>query len=314
LGVRSHVGAKQHGRDSSFSFGEPANGTIARCYRSVFGASHVRQQTAEAAPAKADPAPGRSGFSRDAHDAAQSELRVLIHPADCRCATSEPAGWIKPRKRRNALPDMQQSWRQMMNESDAEIWLLRAGAETKYMRLAGHLPNDDYWERYFCGRFMPADWQLPPLEILGKSKKLGDYVGWMLQAPIVSDRARNVLEPTVGTDVQFVPFHDLRGEPFFGMNVLRVEQGFLDTNRSVCVRRRNGDIAYCSQYFFRSDLPAELPPIFKISGGSNVFVTARAVTKIVEHQLTGFCLQNPNENAFALMGKGIPLNVYSDLP
>jgi hypothetical protein len=200
-----------------------------------------------------------------------------------------------------------------MDETPLHVWLLAAGSDKEYVYLQGYIRDHAYWERYFHAESMPEDWELPPLEILGKSKKLGDCVGWMLQAPIVSERARTVLEPIVGADVQFVRFHDLRGKPYYGMNVLRVERDYLDVERSKCNRRPDGDIVVCMQYVFRASLSSELPAIFKIHPESGVFVTRRFAEAIVEHKLTGFCLQDPGQNAFALMGKGLPLNAYPGL-
>jgi hypothetical protein len=181
------------------------------------------------------------------------------------------------------------------------------------MGLRGYIPDNDYWMRNFGGRLMQADWELPPLDIHGKSKKLGDFVGWSLQAPIVSERARDVLEPIVGDAVQFVRFHELRGKPYYGINVLRVERSYLDVERSKCNPRKNGEIAVCLQYVFRDDLPDELPAIFKIHPESSVFVTRRFAEAVVEHKLTGFCLQDPGKNALTLISKGQPLNAYPGL-
>ena len=200
-----------------------------------------------------------------------------------------------------------------MNEDPPRVWLLRGGSSKKYMGLVGYIRDHGYWDRYFHAKSMPEDWELPPQQIVGKSKRLGDFVEWMAQAPLVSERARKVLAPIVGSDVQFVRFHDLRGKPYFGMNVLRVERGFLDVERSKCDRRSDGDIAFCSQYVFKKDLPADLPPIFKISPGSDALVTQRFAEALIEHKLTGFCLQDPGQDAIRLMAKGLPLNAYPGL-
>ena len=200
-----------------------------------------------------------------------------------------------------------------MGKIPLRVWLLRSGSSKQYMYLQGYLPDSNYWERNFHAMPMPDDWELPPLKIIGKTKKLGDSVGWTLGAPVISDRARKIFEPIVGDSVQFVRFHDLHGKPYFGMNVLRVEAKFLDTERSRCDRQPNGEIAYCSRYVFRSDLPDELPPVFKISSGSDVFVTSQFAREVTKHGLTGFCLQDPGENAFELMANDRPLNAYPGL-
>lgn len=193
------------------------------------------------------------------------------------------------------------------------IWLLRAGNDKKYMGLVGYIRDHSYWDRYFHAQPMPDDWALPPLQVLGKSKKLGDFVGWMLQAPIVSERAYALLQSVVGNDVQFVRFHDLRGKPYYGMNVLRVEKSFLDVRRSDCDHRPDGDVAICSRYVFKENLLDRLPPIFKIHPTSSVFVARRFAEAIIGNRLTGFCLQDPGQDAIRLMAKGVPLNAYPGL-
>lgn len=202
----------------------------------------------------------------------------------------------------------------MGTENARAIWLLRSGDSKKYMHLVGWGgKHSDYWHKNFAAERMLEDSELPKLEVLGKSKKLGDFVGWMLQAPLVSVRAREALEPILGKDVQFVDFHDLRGKPYFGINVLRVESGYLDLEHSECVNREDGKVSVCYRYAFKNNLPQCLPPIFKTHPQSSVFVTSTFAETIIENKLTGFCLQNPAENAISLMAKGMPLNAYPGL-
>jgi hypothetical protein len=202
-----------------------------------------------------------------------------------------------------------------MNRASLNIWLLRDDGENKYMGLVGWGGADYvYLDKNFAGKPMPEDWDRPRLEVLGKTKKLGDCVGWILQSAVVSERARQVFESLVGDDVQFVRFHDLRGKPYFAMNVLRIENDFLDRDRSECMESPNDDVHYCSRYVFKDDLPTPLPPIFKVHPNSSIFVTRVFAEAIVDNKLTGFCLQDPSKNAIAVMAKGMPLNAYPGLP
>lgn len=61
------------------------------------------------------------------------------------------------------------------------------------------------------------------------------------------------------------------------------------------------------------DLPAELPPIFKVQSDSLIFVPQRFVDVIVDNQLTGACLQDPGQSAIRLGAQGKPPNVYPGL-
>lgn len=193
------------------------------------------------------------------------------------------------------------------------IWLLCSDGANKYAALVGYAgPDARYWATHFVGTRMSEDWQLPPLELLGKSKKLGDFVGWMLNVPIVSERARAVFEPLVGDDVQFLRFHDLRGKPYYAMNVLRMED-YMDDALSAGQRGTNGKLFTYHRYVFKHNLPDDLPPIFKVTPMSEVFVTRRFAEAIVANKLTGACLQDPSKSGITLIASGQPLNAYPGL-
>lgn len=201
-----------------------------------------------------------------------------------------------------------------MDRSPLKAWLLSADCENKYLGLVGWGGTDSaYLSKFFAGKPMPEDWELPKIEILGKNKKLGDCVGWILQSSVVSARARHVLGPLVGKDVQFVHFHSLRGQAYFAMNVLRIEKDYLDRERSECMQRADGDVSVCYRYVFKENLPKKLPPIFKIHPQSSIFVSHEFAETIVANKLTGFCLQDPSKNAVSLMAKALPLNAYPGL-
>jgi len=199
------------------------------------------------------------------------------------------------------------------DQQPLRIWLLRTDGENKYMGLVGHpAPEILPASKNFSGHVMPDDWTLPPLVILGKSKKLGDFVGWTLDVPVVSERAKSVLQSLVGEDVQFLRFHDLRGKPYYAMNVLRIED-YLDNERSAGQRRPDGTLFVYHRYVFKDNLPDDLPPIFKVTPSSAVFISRRFAEAIVENRLTGACLQDPGKSGITLIASGQPLNVYPGL-
>jgi hypothetical protein len=181
------------------------------------------------------------------------------------------------------------------------------------MALVGHrAPESATTFENFSGHSMPDDWELPPLEILGKSKKLGDFVGWRLDIPVVSERAKAVLQPLLGDDVQFLRFHDLRNKPYYAMNVLRIED-YMDNERSSGQRLSDGTLFTYHRYAFKDSLPDDLPPIFKVTSSSSVFVSRRFAEAIVSNRLTGACLQDPSKSGITLIASGQPLNVYPGL-
>jgi hypothetical protein len=71
---------------------------------------------------------------------------------------------------------------------------------------------------------MAGTWEVPPVSVHGKSYKAADFVGWMLTAPVVSERARDALSDLCGRLVEFLPFHAIRGEPYFALNVLSQDE------------------------------------------------------------------------------------------
>ena len=192
------------------------------------------------------------------------------------------------------------------------IWLLRTASSRKYAYANGYIGSATYWSENFAGRRMPKNWQAPPLDGVSKSKKLGDSFGWVLQVPVVSARARDVFEPIVGDDVQFLFFHEIRSKLYYAINVLCIED-YQDHERSEGAPRADGTKPVASRYIFKENLPAELPPIFKTHPESNVFVTHRFVQAIVDKKLTGFSLQDPGEDAIRLIAKGLPLDSYHGL-
>lgn len=81
--------------------------------------------------------------------------------------------------------------------------------------------------RYFHNRFvcepMAHTWEIPPAKPEGKSYKAADFVSWMLCAPVISTRAKHALEGVFAGLVEFLPFHAIRGDPYFAVNVLNTD-------------------------------------------------------------------------------------------
>lgn len=190
-----------------------------------------------------------------------------------------------------------------------KVWLLATGDSRKYMYLRPHTLID-YWQENFVGQVMPENWSPPPIIIGGKSKKLGDFVSWMLTAPVISERAKQILEPIFGDSVQFLRFHDINKRPYYAINVLRVEENWLDEYASEGPREpKTGELIGVFRYFFKN-LPRDIPPIFKVQPNDSVFVNQAVAEAIVSNKLTGAALQNPAKSGIALAATGEPINSY----
>jgi hypothetical protein len=188
-----------------------------------------------------------------------------------------------------------------MNESG--IWLLFLNSNN-YRHF---IPHDLSW---FVNRFeckpLRGSWEMPPAKTLHKSKPAKDFIGWMNRAPVVSQRTRELIHQLVGDDVEFLPFHELNGKPYFVMNVLRCED-FLDEERS-------GHTPSEGPFIFRNSLPAQIPPIFKCAGHwDSIFVTSAFGELMVAHKLRGAALGDPAVPVFPLIVTKQPVNRYPGL-
>jgi hypothetical protein len=200
-----------------------------------------------------------------------------------------------------------------MPPNDHHIWRLEIGG-VKYV---GLIPHDlTYFQSHFNGRPMASDWVPPPTKLLGKSKKLADFVSWMKCAPVVSERAMRVLEPALQGCVQFFPFHEIKGRNYFAMNVICVDRRLLDKARSkiLYVGDENDHAIAVREATFIDPLPPKLPPIFKISlaGGNvlgDIYVTRAFAEVAIGHKLTGIALSDPSQSPMKLALNAQPLNV-----
>lgn len=194
----------------------------------------------------------------------------------------------------------------MSTPASPTIWLLRAGGK----RNLSLIPNSlEYFQTHFRKEPMASDWTPPSFDILGKSKKLRDFVGLMISAPVVSDRVRRILEPLCDGDVEFLPLQEIMGKRYFAMNVLRVED-VLDLARceftSIATTKQ---IISIQKFAFRAELSSSLPPIFKTPQDTgDIFVTESFVDVALANRFTGLALANPVQNNFAKILRGESLN------
>lgn len=187
------------------------------------------------------------------------------------------------------------------------IWLLLAGGQ----RNLGVRPgNVDFFLDHFVGRRMTTEVKFPTMEYSGKSKRLRDFVSWSHQAPVVSERARDVLAELCGDDVQFIPFARLKRKPYFALNVLRLIS-VIDREKSDGITVPGTTRKFSlTAIVFKDNRPLTLPPVFKDPDNlGEVFVTKPFAKAVIEHELTGLWLADPAQDQFKLIVRGIDPNV-----
>ena len=183
-----------------------------------------------------------------------------------------------------------------------QIWKLHIEAD----RYAGFQPDDlsFFADRFECRR-MAADWAPPPVTVCGRSKPLPDFGSWMNKSPVVSERARDLVEQLAGADVEFLPFHPLKAKPYFVLNVVRCLD-WLDPEHS--------DLGIAGRFAFRKDLPLDEYPIFKCTGlWDEIFVTSRFGEMMVANALRGASLADPAEPTFRLLLAKAEVNRFPGL-
>lgn len=177
----------------------------------------------------------------------------------------------------------------------------------------GIMPHDlSYFIDHFIGRSVPGEWKPPPIETLGKTKRLRDFVSWMVQVPLVSQRVVDVFSPALSHDVEFLRFHELRRRPYYAMNVLRLED-IVDWSKSeVLYSDKEKTIPFSIRRFAFLRTPNECrPTIFKVVGNErSIFVNEKLAELIAKNELTGLALVDPGKDIFECIVRNEPLNSY----
>lgn len=173
----------------------------------------------------------------------------------------------------------------------------------------------DYFRSHFVAEPMLSDWCPPPIRIEGKSKRLRDFVSWMNSAPVVSEKGRQALEPLLSGHCELLPLIELRGKPYYALNVL---------TKVDCLDHANSQILYANDdpmhilriksYGFNEDqVPPDIP-IFKIPDDvGSVFVTRTFVDAVIASELRGASFEDPRSDPFGKIARGEPLNVVPGL-
>jgi hypothetical protein len=137
-----------------------------------------------------------------------------------------------------------------------------------------------YFGTHFQCEPMADGWNIPLVTLSGTSYKAADFVHWMLCAPVISERAQEALKELCEGLVEFLPFHAIKGVPYYAVNVL---------NRD-----------------YRQ-------PIFKEDADSVPLVDERIGEVIRDHRLTGVALADPANNIGRRIVRGESLHDFPGL-
>ena len=138
-----------------------------------------------------------------------------------------------------------------------------------------------YFHDHFCCEAMAASWAPPPVQAVRKRAKPVDFLSWMLRAPVVRERVRDILTDFCGEDLEFLPFYiTARGEALFAVNVLTT-----DTRK----------------------------PVFKKDKNSQVYARHEFGVLACQHGFTGLALADPHANNLRKIVRGQDINVFPGL-
>lgn len=162
----------------------------------------------------------------------------------------------------------------------------------------------DYFQNNFNGNSLVNTWEPPNIRIQGKSKKLNDFISWMLCAPVISEKAKSLLEPLISPYVEFLPLITLRGTKYFAVNVTHLVK-CLDFERSeICFAPDDPSyiLNISRTYFVENNL--DTAPIFKtVEWPLHVFVTPSFVDVVLANNLVGAIFADHKINIFeSLLG------------
>jgi len=148
-------------------------------------------------------------------------------------------------------------------------------------RRPSFVPHDlRYFNTHFVCQPMRTDWHIPPAELIGKSYKAPDFVLWMQRAPVISLRAKEVLDGLCVGLVEFLPFHSIKSKPYFAANVLS-----LDSQKA----------------------------IHKTDPQGLVFVNSEFGALLRDHALSGVELADPGDEINRRVARGQTVNVFAGL-
>ena len=194
-----------------------------------------------------------------------------------------------------------------------KIWRLESNPD-KWLSIQAS--SITYFSNHFIGKKMPDEWSPPAYEILGKSKKIPDYISWVIGAPLIVERFANAIQHWEGSYIQLLPFGQIKNKRIFALNVIKVINNIVDMDRSEISYLGPDRIFSGIKKTVFKNFPSELPPIFKLEKeiSREIYVSEEFCKLVVDHQFTGLCLADPAIDSFKLIIRGLDRNVYPGVP
>jgi hypothetical protein len=168
---------------------------------------------------------------------------------------------------------------------------------------------NDYILQTFTGKSLPTDWKLPKHTVEYTQLVLNDFVHGFTEAPFVSQRAKQEIEPIVGKESEFRPIGKILDTDYYIMNVTNVVD-CLDLDRShITYSDDDGRVLSLNQALF---LPGRIPDVslFRVpQDPTPIYATDRFVEVVRKCKLTGVGFE-PSNN----VGLGLINDAFPDLP
>ena len=182
----------------------------------------------------------------------------------------------------------------------ADPWRLNA-IEKGFMSL---IPDDvRYFNDNFIGYTMNPKWKLPEYSVVGRSKRVPDFIGWHTAAPVVSERALSVLVEQCEEYFEALSFANIKGVQYFAINVTEVCD-CIDFGSSEITFY--GDESYGTPILINLISNVSTPNgMFKMKGiPGYVFVSDSLGDRLIDEGLTGFGLTKLSTDVLARVVRG----------
>ncbi|MBL9193064.1 MAG: hypothetical protein JNJ82_11990 [Opitutaceae bacterium] len=157
--------------------------------------------------------------------------------------------------------------------------------------------DGEYFEsQRFVGTPMAASWKAPRLRVMGRSRKLRDFVSWDLSALVLTPRAIEALKKLIAPYVEFLSLVEVNGCELFAANVIEVVH-CLDREASGITFSPDDPtrIIHIQKFVFAPERLRRVP-IFKIpEWPGTIFVSEDFAQIVVDAKLAGAGFDNPEK-------------------
>jgi hypothetical protein len=190
------------------------------------------------------------------------------------------------------------------------VYQLNIAADGAFALIPGDLR---YFHDHFIGLPMSAHWEgAPPFTVATGRAKINDFVAWFMSAPIISKRAKTVIEEIDRENTEILPFGILKGNEYFALNVLG-EMDFIDLQKSDIFFSHEGAQGLPKSIILKDGVGA-IPSFFRLKYIRDfIWVSDDCANLLIASNLTGFGLTLPSTNVMARVIHGQPMNDHPQL-